>query len=104
MVAAHRQVGVLIDRQLDTYRRLVATWEHSRLPRNATVDGREFIHVFDDVKDHFADRRADMSYLIAPFESIGLDEWRNGLKTIIDAYSQQTGRKVKELDEELMDD
>jgi len=104
MVAAHRAVGELIDATYDTFRRLEATWEKSRRPRNAPADGREFVHVFDDVKDHFADRRADLSYHLAPFESIGLTEWRTGLEKIIRQYADQTGRRVKALDQELMDD
>lgn len=58
---------------------LQAVWEKSRWPRGRSVAGRVFLHVMDDVKDHFADRRPDMSYLTAPEESMGLDDWMGRL-------------------------
>jgi len=104
MVAARRTVGSAIDGVQETFARLEAVWEKSRRPRNAPADGREFIHVFDDVKDHFADRRADLSYHIAPFESMHLTDWRAGLEKVIRQYADQTGQRVTALDQELMDD
>jgi len=88
MRQAGRRVGEVIDDLGRTYRRLVAVWEVGRLPKNAPVGGREFLHVMDDVKDHFADRRADLSYMIAPEESIGLGAWRDGLDAVIEAYER----------------
>lgn len=61
--------------------RLQTVWEKSRWPRGRTVGGRAFLHVMDDVKDHFADRRPDLSYLTAPEEGLGLDEWLQRLDT-----------------------
>ena len=40
----------------------------------------------DDVKDHLADRRADLSYLIAPHESLDLEGWLEQLGDVIDRY------------------
>jgi len=91
MRQAGRRVGGVIDDLDATYRRLVAVWEVGRLPKNAPVGGRQFVHVMDDVKDHFADRRADLSYMIAPEQSIGLGAWRDGLDAVIEAYERAHG-------------
>jgi hypothetical protein len=76
---ARDRVQGLIDERGRVFARLKATWEKSTLPKNAPVDGKDFVHVMDDVKDHFADRRADLSYLIAPEENIGLEAWLDEL-------------------------
>jgi len=73
------------------YRELVGIWEKSRTPRNAPVGGREFLHVMDDVKDHFADRRADLSYHLAPFETIGLREYADELEGVVHSYARRHG-------------
>ncbi len=79
--------GVLA-RKDAVYANLVRVWETSRRPRNAPAGGREFVHVLDDVKDHFADRRADLTYHTAPFERIRLDAWRDALGEIIEDYAR----------------
>lgn len=72
----------------DAYRQLVEVWEKSRYPKNAPVDGKIFFHVMDDVKDHFADRRADLSYHIAPFESMDLEQWLETIEKLADSYAR----------------
>jgi hypothetical protein len=42
----------------------------------------------DDTKDHWADRRADLTYMIAPEESIGLDKWVQQLEAIAKEYAK----------------
>jgi hypothetical protein len=69
----------------EVFCRLQAVWEKRRLPRNADANGRTFLHVLDDVKDHVADRRRDLSYLIAPEERIGVEAWRAKLQAVVDA-------------------
>jgi len=44
-------------------------WEKSQYPKGRTVDGRQFVQVLDDTKDHWAGRTADLSYMIAPERS-----------------------------------
>ena len=104
MVAAHAKVGGVMEGACDAYRSLEKVWEKSRLPKNAPAGGREFLHVMDDVKDHFADRRADLSYHIAPFESIGLDKWREALGEVIRSYAAAHGLAVAGLADAPMDD
>jgi hypothetical protein len=62
---------------------LRSVWEKSRFAKGREVGGRKFLHIMDDTKDHWADRRADLSYMLAPEESIGLDDWVSSMKELI---------------------
>jgi len=104
MVRAHELVAATIDDLYATFERLKAVWEKSQFPKNAPVGGREFFHVMDDVKDHFADRRADLSYMIAPEEGIELPAWRDALGEVIRSYAKAAGLPVAGLPEPPMDD
>jgi hypothetical protein len=70
-------------------------WEKSRFPMGRAVGGKTFVHVLDDTKDHWADRRADLSYMIAPEESIGLEDWMNKLGTVIRDYARAKNVSVQ---------
>lgn len=74
---------------------LTAVFEKSRYPKGQTVDGRKFLHVQDDVKDHWADRRADLSYMMAPEESIQLGAWAQELRNVIRLLEEQLHVSVK---------
>ena len=73
------------------FRGLQAVFEKSRYAKGRAVNGRSFVHVYDDVKDHFADRRPDLTYLTAPEESIGLGEWRKELARNIALFAKEQG-------------
>jgi len=104
MVEARQAVAAAVRDRRRTLDRLRAVWEKGRRPRNASVGGRDFVHVMDDVKDHFADRRADLSYHTAPEESIGLDGWCEALGEIIAAYADARGIAVRGPAEEPLDE
>ena len=89
LARAHGRVGRALEDVYRSHQSLEEVWEKGRYPRNAAVGGRKFLHVMDDVKDHFADRRADLSYHVAPVESIGLDEWRRALAKLIRSYARE---------------
>ncbi len=91
LTRAHGRSGRIVDDLSDTYARLKAVWEVSRFEKGRSVDGRHFVHVMDDVKDHTADRRADLSYLIAAEQRIGLPAWRRKLADLIAVYSRASG-------------
>ncbi len=86
LVKAAERLGAVIEDQQAVFEGLKRTWEKSRLPRNAPVDGREFLHAIADVHDHFADRRPDFSYLTAPEETLGLPELLQALRELISRY------------------
>lgn len=77
-----------IDRLLADFEKLrqavTQIWEISRLPRNASVNGKQFVHIMDDVKDHRADRTVDLSYIFDPELNIDLPAWRNKLAGLIE--------------------
>ena len=79
LVAAHQQARGIVEERQRTFQYLKTIWEKSRYPKGREVGGRKFYHALDDTKDHWADRRADLSYLIAPEESIELEKWMKDL-------------------------
>ena len=83
---------------------LVATWEKSRYPKNRTVDGKEFLHVQDDVKDHFADRRQGLDYMLAPFQRMEIPAWREKLVAFINSYAAVHNVPVEGLAEPRLED
>ena len=99
MLGAHAAVCRLAAQGQDTYGRLKNVFEKSRYPKGRSVGGREFVHVMDDVKDHFADRRADLSFMTAPEDSLELDKWCKNLWQVIRKYADAHGLAVKAPDE-----
>ncbi|NWG12770.1 MAG: beta-N-acetylhexosaminidase [Acidobacteria bacterium] len=89
--AAYQQARSIVDERKRTYDYLKQVWEKSRFPKGQEVNGREFLHVLDDTKDHRADRRPDLSYLIAPEESIGLESWMTRLAELGQTYAKNSG-------------
>jgi len=87
LAQARDKVRAALDDLEGMYRRLKAVWEKSRFEKGRSADGRRFVHVMDDVKDHYADRRPDLSYLISHEENIGLPAWLDGLGKVIEARS-----------------
>lgn len=98
---AHSQALKLAGERKTVFADLQRTWEISRYPKGREVNGRKYLHVMDDVKDHFADRRPDLSYLIAPEESMGLDQWIQGIEALTKLYMEKNKLPVKPLTEWL---
>jgi hexosaminidase len=99
LLAAYTRARSIIDERQQTYERLKTTWEKSRFPKGREVDGEKFYHILDDTKDHWADRRADLSYLIAPEEGIGLEKWMQELASLIREYAKRNNVPVRMLEE-----
>jgi hypothetical protein len=87
-----------------TYDSLKTTWEESRYEKGRSVGGRTFLHVMDDVKDHVADRRPDLTYLLEAEELIGLPNWVQALENAIGAYAAKHGVGVVLREAEIMDE
>lgn len=104
LVAARATVRGILEDLHDVFVRIESVWNVSRRPKNAPAQGREYLHVFDDVKDHFADRRVGWDYMIAPAESIGLPEWCDRLEALTHTYARAQGMDVQGPQEEPMDD
>ena len=68
------------------------------------MGGKDFYHVFDDVKDHFADRRKGLEYMLAPFERTGIEEWRIELEGVIIEYADIHNIPAKGLEAVRLED
>lgn len=88
MISAHELAGRILEEQELMWNHFTATWHKSRFEKNRSVNGRDFVHVMDDVKDHFADRRAGLDYMLAPFQRMDIHGWRKKLYTLITDYAQ----------------
>jgi hypothetical protein len=92
--AAYDTVDQLHKDGIRTFQDLQAVFEKSRYPKGRSAGNREFVHVFDDVKDHFADRRADLSYMLAPEDGLRLDEWLKDLAHAVGLYAKENNVKT----------
>ena len=93
-----------MDDLYETYERLRVVWEVARYEKGRAVDGRAFVHAFDDVKDHVADRRADLSYLLEAHELMDAPGWLRGLDEVIRAYAALHGMDGVLREAEILDD
>jgi hypothetical protein len=62
------------------------------------------VHVYDDVKDHVADRRPDLSYLLEAHELMDAPGWLRGLDRIIRSYAARHGLEDGLREGEILDD
>jgi hypothetical protein len=97
LVRAHNSVQRLESDGEERFAQLTAVFEKSRFPKGRTVGGRKFVHVFDDTKDHWADRTADLGYMQAPERGVGLTAWRKDLHGVIQAYAKKNNVPVRGL-------
>jgi hexosaminidase len=104
LVEAYKLVDEIQKEEEEMWTKFTSIWEKSRYPKCRSVDGKDFVHVFDDVKDHFADRRLGLEYMMAPFERLGLEEWQKELGTIIRDYAKAKNVPVKGFDIERLED
>ena len=104
MVDARDMVRAIITDLYATYERVKAVWEKSRYEKGRSLDGRDFVHVMDDVKDHRADRRPDLTYLIQHEEYIGLPDWVDGLQKVIRSYAAAHGVAVAASEDDPLDE
>jgi len=89
--AAHSLVARILEERKLMWRDLKAVWERSRYEKGRSVAGRKFVHVLDDLKDHFADRRPGLEYMLAPYERMGLEEWNRKLAKFTADYAAVRG-------------
>lgn len=97
MIKAWQLAGKILDGEKDMMEKLTTVWEKSRYKKCRTVDGKEFYHVLDDLKDHFADRRTDLGHMLAPFQRMEIEKWQSRLKENIFAYAKRHGVEVRGL-------
>lgn len=94
MVEAYNLAGEILKGELETGRKLKSVWEKSRYEKCRSVDGKDFVHVLDDLKDHFADRRASINHMLAPFERMETRKWQEQLLKEINKFAQANNVEV----------
>jgi hexosaminidase len=65
-----------------------ATWYQSWFPRVSEANGRRYLDVVDDVKDHHPVRTIDMSYLVYREFLFPLGEWAEQVQAVRNSYAQ----------------
>ncbi len=88
MVQAYNLAGDIRKEGEEVGKELKKVWEKSRFEKCGTVNGRKFIYVLDDLKDHFADRRLGLEYMFAPFERMAIGNWQKQLMVVMMDYSR----------------
>ncbi|MGV3503175.1 MAG: beta-N-acetylhexosaminidase [Adhaeribacter sp.] len=104
LVEVSNKIGALDSWGKGMWENVMQVWEKSRYEKNRNVNGREFLHVMDDVKDHFADRRIGLDYMIAPFQRTNIPGWREKLNERIKQYAAENKIPVKGLAEQRLED
>jgi hypothetical protein len=94
LVTAHTQARGITEERRSAFERMKAVWEKSQYPKVRSFEGKQYVHIMDDTKDYFADRRPDLSFIVAPEESIGLDEWSKRLWSVVAQYARANNLAV----------
>jgi hypothetical protein len=97
LVQAHSRVENILTERNEMWHGLKSIWEKSRYPKGRSVGGRDFVHILDDLKDHRADRRAGLDYMLEPLENAGLEKWNEDLARYIKFFAKSREFPVPEL-------
>lgn len=104
LMNAYELSGTIITDKEKMWSDFQTTWYKSRLLKNTGDRGRGFYYEMDDVKDHFADRRKGLDYMLAPFERMEIKEWRKDLGDVINSFAKLHNIPVKGLEAERLED
>ena len=97
LVRAHSIVNNILEDRAEMWQGLKAVWEKSRYPKGRSVNGRDFVHILDDLKDHRADRRPGLEYMLEPLENAGLEQWKRDLASYIRTFAKSREFEAPEL-------
>jgi hypothetical protein len=73
-----------------------ATWYKSWFPRVAEANGRRYLDLVDDVKDHHPVRTIDMSYLVYRELLYPLGDWASKVQSVRNQYAQAHNLPARE--------
>jgi len=104
LVSAFNRIGRAEKEGLAAYAQVKAAFENSQFPKGRTVNGREFVQVLDDVKDHWGGRTTDLGYMYAAEKSMGMEQWRGSLRKLLEAFARQHNVPVKGLAEARLEE
>ncbi|MBV6643188.1 MAG: beta-N-acetylhexosaminidase [Cyclobacteriaceae bacterium] len=83
--SAEQIIDSSLERREQVYSELVKTWEETRLPKGLSLPEKKFFHKMDRSR-HFANRTADMSYLILDEQLLDLEGYLEKLRQYIEAF------------------
>lgn len=86
---AARVIENCIKQRTETFNRIVAAWEITRLPKGMSVEGKKYFFQQDRTR-HFANRRPNMTYLIYDEQKLGMKNWLEQLKIYIQKYKSNS--------------
>ncbi len=94
LVKAQQIIEKSLERRTKVFNSLVATWEKTRLPKGLSTNNKTYLHRQDRAR-HFANRRADMTYLIYDEQKLDMEGYLEKLKAYT-TYYKTTIWKTKE--------
>ncbi len=104
LLEVNKAVGDILSNQNEMWDNLKTVWQKSRFEKGMSVNGKHFVHILDDVKDHFADRRVGLDYMLAPFQRMEIPEWKNQMGQLIKDYAQYHDVKISEKEKKRLED
>jgi hypothetical protein len=84
---AVRQARALVEEREKVFADLVRVWEKSQLPKGLSTPKKAFVHGRDRAR-HFANRTADMRYLVIDEELLDLEGWAHSLEALANRYEE----------------
>ncbi|OFX33702.1 MAG: hypothetical protein A2W90_21650 [Bacteroidetes bacterium GWF2_42_66] len=85
LLKAQQIVENSLKRREVVFNDLVSTWEETRLPKGYSTNDKPYFYMQDRAR-HFANRRADMSFLIYDEQLLDIEGYLDKLKTYIDYF------------------
>lgn len=82
-------VTTIRDERNETLRNLTTLWYEDWYPRVSEANGRQYLSIVDDVKDHLPVRTTDMSYLIYREINYPLGEWAKKLVQVRNQFAAE---------------
>ena len=76
-----------LERRNKVFNELVETWEQTRLPKGMSTPGKKYFHQEDRAR-HYANRRADMSFLIYDEQQLDMEGYLKELEAYTEYYKK----------------
>ncbi len=85
LVQAHQIAAGNLKEREEVFSRIKNTWEKQQFPKGMSLPGKEYLHARDRQRN-FANRRADLSFMIYDEQLLGLEEYLSDLSEYIAWY------------------
>lgn len=88
------EASLILNDRIEVLQNVAAVWYQDWYPRVAEANGRKFLDLVDDVKDHLPARTVDMSYLIYREIKYPLDKWTNDVVRARNLFAKKNNLPV----------